>query len=324
MDVVQAGLSFDWFDFPPRAPQRFRSRQLSPAMSGGHPVTYALALDSREIPFRWIRNEESAAARPTLLLLHGMGITVGSFWPVASYLFQSHDLLLIDYNSFSAPDRWPLGQVTLRHMAAGAWKIVQALELESVSLLGSSLGGGLAILMALMAPHNVQSLILSNPAVYPQPLPLLYRLARVPIWGELMMALTPAERLVEGVSRLGYSSPERMPLELRAAYIRNMRPYKARLLLMDVIRQLPTHAREVGVSLRLNRVTAPTLVLWGMQEHLLPPDTGERLARELPHAQLHTFDDLAHLPHEEAPHRLGPMMHAFLHRLGSNARLRRS
>lgn len=303
------------FQFNDR-PQPLQGRFVGPTWRNDLPLTWSVRQDGRDIPFKFLRAQDllptDTASRPILVLLHGMGITTASFAGIAPYLFDSHDLLLIDYNSFSVPERWPAGGVSLRLLAAGAWRIIEALALPQINLLGSSLGGGLALLMASMAPHRVQAIGLLNPAVYPQKLPRMYRLLRIPIIGELLMAFTPAEKLVEGVAYIGYTAPEKMPDSLRQCYVANLRTYHCRLQLMDVIRQLPANARALSeLDAELKRIMHPTLILWGMQERLLLPDTPERLLRDLPNARLLEFADLAHLPHDEAPDRLGPILAEF-------------
>ena len=182
-----------------------------------------------------------------------------------------------------------------------------------MSLLGSSLGGGLAVLAALLSPRRVERMVLVNPAVYPQHLPLMYRMIRVPMLGELMMTVLSGERLVEGVAGLGYTVPEKMPEAVRQDFVRVLSSREARVQLMDVMRQLPGNPRERGDDMvRLSHVRQPVLVLWGAQERLLPVDAGRRLAGDLPDARLVEFEDLAHLPHDEAPERLGPVIGEFL------------
>ncbi len=242
-----------------------------------------------------------------------MGITPASFRGIAPYLWETHDLLLVDYNSFSTPQKWPPGGITLRLMAAGVWAVADALGVERVTFVGSSLGGGLAVLATLFAPRRAERLVLLNPAVYPQYLPRQYRMIRVPIVGELLMMFTSAARLVEGVAGLGYSTPDKMPDDIRACFERNLASRTARYQLMDVIRQLPGNPRDMReYTVRFGHLRQPVLILWGQQERLLPVDAGRRLARDLPNARLMEFDDLAHLPHDEAPDRLGKIISAFL------------
>lgn len=286
------------------------------ALRQGQPITWGVIHEGRVVPFKIITHpvHGTLGGRRVLVLLHGMGINATSFLGVAPYLLATHDLLVVDYSSFSAPERWPAGGVSLRLLAAGVWRIIERMGLPRVDLLGSSLGGGLALLMVLLTPpgRQIDRIGLLNPAIYPQRLPLLYRLARAPILGELLMSITPAERLIEGVASIGYSSPEQMPKPLRQSYLRTMRRRVSRHQLMDIMRYLPANGRDPGgIARHLGQITQPTLILWGTQEKLLPPDTGTRLKHDLPHARLAEFPHLAHLPHEEAPEEIGPILGEF-------------
>lgn len=299
-----------WFEFRQRPPAYRAGEALN--TPAGAPLPRAVMVDGRAVTFQRIPGYGSAPRR-TLVLLHGMGLTGASFQPVSPWLLPTHDLLLIDYNSFAAPETWPAGGVSLRMMAAGVGAVVDALRLTDYAMAGSSLGGGLAVMHTLYYPVRPTHMILINPAVYPQELPLVYRLWRWPVLGELLMKITPAEKLIAGVAFLGYSSPERMDQGVRWAYERNMAAYARRLELLDVVRQLPCNRREmIHVASLLPTIRVPTLVVWGRQEILLLPDAGDRLARDLPQGRLLAYDDLAHLPHEEAPERVGPELARFL------------
>ena len=60
------------------------------------------------------------------------------------------------------------------------------------------------------------------------------------------------------------------------------------------------------------RLPHRTLLLWGKLEKLLPADTGARLSQDLANCTLVEFEDLAHLPHEEDPGRIGAEIERFL------------
>lgn len=275
------------------------------------PLLY-IRVDGREIRFRLIRQDPQRNRR-ILIMLHGMGVTAASFGELAPYLYSSHDLLLVDYNSFASQVGWPPGGISLPQLAGAVWHVVDSLAIGQVSILGSSLGGGLAMLMAGERPGAVEKLILINGAVYPQKLPRMYRLIRIPILGELIMLTTPAKRLVDGVAWLGYTDPEKMPARIRLSYERNMSSRKNRFKLMDVMRALPGHPWELQSQVAgFRKLPQKTLVVWGAQEKLLPVDTATRLCADMPSARLAEFADLAHLPHEEAPERVGPVLAEFL------------
>ncbi len=268
--------------------------------------------DGREIRFRFIRKDPQRNRR-VVMLLHGMGITAASFAGIAPHLFATHDLLIVDYNSFASATGFGPGGVTLNLLARGAWRVADVLALNYVTILGSSLGGALALIMTGMHPEKVDRLVLINAACYPQKLPLMYRIIRMPILGELFMLTTPPRRFVDGVAWLGYTDPKNMPPRIYRSYLKNMRRRKNRMKLMDVMRALPGHSGEMQSQVDgFSRMTQPALIIWGAQEKLLPVNSAARLHRQMPHSQLAEFPDLAHLPHEESPQRVGPVIAEFL------------
>ena len=299
-------LPLAWFEFAD-APRPARAYRRDGA--GEAPATWSVRLDQREIPFKFIRRA-GPAPRPVLVLLHGLGVTVATFQGISGHLFASHDLLLVDYHSFSVKSVWPVGGVSLRVLAAGVWAVSDALGIKSVSLAGASLGGGLALLAAQQRPDAVARIALFNPAIYPQSLPFMYYVARTPILGELLMAVLTPERMINGAAWVGYTSPEKMSAALRRIYEENMRSFANRIRFMDDIRHLPGSARAAGV--RPAELRQPILVIWGSQERLLKSNAARRLAGDLPAVQVAEFPDLAHAPHEEAPEIIGPVVAGFL------------
>lgn len=301
----------EWCEFTGRA-SGVRSPWDLPHRPGDVAPLLSVQVDGREVRFRFVRKDPQRN-RSVLMLLHGMGITAASFVGIAPYLLASHDLLIVDYNSFASQAGWPPGGLSLSQLAKACWCIPDTLAISRISILGSSLGGGLAMLMAGDRPEAVEKLILINAACYPQQLPLMYRLIRTPILGELIMLTTRPKRLVDGVAWLGYTDPEKMPFRIRKSYQRNMRSRKNRFKLMDVMRALPGHPWELKSQVaRFCEMPQKTLVVWGSQEKLLPIDTATRLCKDMRYARMAEFPDLAHLPHEEAPERVGPAVAEFL------------
>jgi pimeloyl-ACP methyl ester carboxylesterase len=314
------GLLWEWFDFlqPPRA---VNARIADTVEQGGADHVWRVTIDNQVVPFKLLRRKGAAGqARPMVLMLHGMGLTIATFRGVAGYLFETHDLGLIDYSTLStvawdAPDGWPQGGVAIKVMAEAVWAVADAVGADVVDLAGNSLGGALCLLATLQKPARVRRMVLANPACYPQDLPRMYRMARVPLLGELLMATTPAEKLVGGLEHIGYVDKTRFVPELRDRYLRLMGRRRNRFRLMEMIRHLPHGATDVTVAMhisQLQNITQPVLLVWGEQDPLLVQGAGQRLAADLPNCTFHLYPELAHMPHEEAPERIGPEWARFL------------
>lgn len=275
--------------------------------------TFYIAVGGRRIAFRLLRSPVTSVRRPVLMLLHGMGLHIASFRGIASYVLRSHDVLLVDYNSYAVVAGWPPGGVALRELVHGAMLVPQALGISRLAVGGSSLGGGMALMAALNFPDRVSAVAVFNPAYYPQELPTFYRIVRVPILGELVMATMKPEQLVCGIAAVGYDHPEHIDHDLLRVYRQNMAPLANRLRLMDAIRALPTRPVEIrGFLNAATRLHQPVLVIWGQLDTLLAVGTQERLKTDLPNLAYYEFPQLSHLPHEEAPEAVGPVVGQFL------------
>ena len=307
---VDTPLPWRWFEFR-RAPV-----PLSLPLPDDPHAVHAIELDSHLIPFKFLRQPpQNGQPRPVLMLLHGMGLTIASFRGIAHHLLATHDLLCPDYSGFSL-DHSPLpDHASIKSFAVSVWRLADALGIGRLSLAGNSLGGGLALMAAVLAPQRVDRILLSNPACFPQALPGMYRMARVPLWGETMMTLTAPEKFVGGIEYIGYVDKTRFDPVLRALYTANLAARRNRLRLMQLIRQLPADAADMTAAVHLRHLPAlhhPVLLTWGLKDPLIAEGAGDRLAATLPNVTQDFHADLAHMPHEEAPERIGPRWAQFL------------
>jgi pimeloyl-ACP methyl ester carboxylesterase len=315
-----APLPWQWFQFRqlPRdaSPEVLQASAAEPPEAAADRV-WRVLLDGQPMPFKFLRKPVTPGAhpRPALMILHGMGLTIASFRGMAAYLLQSHDLILPDYSGFSLSAMPLPAHTSMQEFATAVWRIADAVGAEKISLAGNSLGGGLCITAAMLAQNRVDRIALSNPACFPQSLPKMYRMAKIPIVGELMMALSPPEKFVGGVEYIGYTDKTRFDPVLRGLYTAHLADRRTRFRLMQIIRQLPANEYDLTPARHLHslsELTCPVLITWGLQDKLLTQGAGKKLAEALPNSIYWEIQDLSHMPHEEAPERLGPRWSAFL------------
>lgn len=104
---------------------------------------------------------ECIGSGPPLLLIHGLGSS-GADWAFQREEFsRRHTLILPDLRG-SGRSAKPSGPYSIAQFAADLWGLLDALAVESADLLGFSLGGAVAIEMALMRPACVHRLVLCN------------------------------------------------------------------------------------------------------------------------------------------------------------------
>ena len=169
--------------------------------------------------------------------------------------------------------------------------------LESIAVVGHSMGGNIAVELALSEPMLVQQLVLVNPAVQGPDMPRYTRsdLQRDHGW----LALRASFVLARGVGFFGEFVPHHhgggmlRPIVRRLGYMARHDPELLHRLLGALFRN--------ALMPRLPGITQPTLLVAGQLDPLVPASLSKRVAAAIPHAQLLVMQRCAHNPMDEQP-----------------------
>lgn len=188
--------------------------------------------------------------------------------------------------------------------------VLDKLAVQRFVLAGNSLGGEVAWRIAATAPQRVASLVLVDAAGYPVQggtIPLGWQIARLPVLGHLTEYLLPRRLIVQGLTTV-YGDPSRITEALVDRYFELTLRAGNRAAL---VQRAQAWSRGEGVA-HVTGVVAPTLVLWGGRDALLPPALAQRFVADIPGARLQVFDALGHVPQEEDPASTVAAVRAFL------------
>jgi pimeloyl-ACP methyl ester carboxylesterase len=195
-------------------------------------------------------------------------------------------------------------------------RLVRERDLARITVVGHSLGGGVALYVALGFrdagdQHRLQRLVLVAGAAYRQPLPPFVALARHPrLSGLALRALGPELVIAQalramvfdpgGITRdqiRGYAAPLRDPGSLGA-------------LCASALQILPPDLDRI--TSRYGEIDVPALLLWGRQDGVVPLWVGRRLAGALPRGTLRVIERCGHMLPEERPEESIEALRAFL------------
>jgi pimeloyl-ACP methyl ester carboxylesterase len=197
-------------------------------------------------------------------------------------------------------------------MAAVVDGFVATLGLEHFSLVGNSMGGGVAWRYAIGHPGKVDRLILVDSAGQPreEPRPFGFRLFSSPIAGPLARWISPRFLIARSVrdTRGDPSSVTEAQIDLYEDILLRAGNREATL------RRFRRNDDADGMVQRLTEIRAPTLILWGARDSWILPKYAERFRRAIPGAELVILDGLGHVPMEEDPARSIAPARAFLAR----------
>lgn len=193
---------------------------------------------------------------------------------------------------------------SLENLADVVVEFIVKRDLQNVTLVGASLGGGLALLTMLRQPERflqrIRSLCVVDGISYPQQFPFFVGLLRVPIFGSLLVELFSAKTQARAVLDYCYFDDSLITTSQVEEYASYFRRPEVRSALLKTAQQIDTQKLYRYLP-KLKTILAPSLLIWGKQDRVVPVEVGRRLARELTNSQMVVIDRCGHMPQEERP-----------------------
>ncbi|MCA9969476.1 MAG: alpha/beta hydrolase [Anaerolineales bacterium] len=253
-------------------------------------------------------------AAPPLLLVHGFSVGGGSDWAnLAAALQGDYYLIVPDLLGFGHSQRVtePVPAYSHAGQAALLVGVLDALGVAETAVAGHSYGGGVAVQLALDAPARVSRLILVDAQVYDVGGGFFQALGNLPLgigraitWSTLG-AGPQAELLARSSCAGGGECPTDAYLARRQR-LAQIEDTTAALLAFNQT------SRDARIPADVPQVTQPALVIWGEADPIIPLANGERLAAELPTAELHTLPGAGHSPQLFLPRQVADLVRAFM------------
>ncbi len=249
--------------------------------------------------------------------LHGLGATNASLLPTVWDLAADHHVVAPDLPGHGASAA-PLARYDARFFAEWLTAFLDDREIDRAVLLGNSLGGRVALEVALAAPERVAGLVLLSPAVAFRRLRQFVPLVRLlrPEAAALPLPMTQgiAQRAVRGM----FSRPDRLtPQSYDAAageFVRVYRSRRHRVAFFSALRSiyLDDAFGTEGFWTRLPALSAPALFVWGDRDRLVPAGFARHVVDAVPGAQSVVLPDCGHVPQFEQPTETHRLVREFL------------
>jgi pimeloyl-ACP methyl ester carboxylesterase len=263
------------------------------------------------------RDEGNPNDSVPLVLIHGTGSSLHTFEEWVNLLLSSAKsrtlagrgsdifgkegkrIVRMDIPAFGLTGPDPQHDYSMEKYVNFIENFLAAKGIKQCILVGNSLGGQISWQFALKNPQKVSKLILIDATGYPiktKKTVLAFQIARMPIVNKIMTFITPyalARESVENVyadkSKITDALVDRyFELTLRAG---NRQAFVDRLNMLYDTSNIPM----------IKTIKAPTLVLWGEQDLLIPMENGQRFHDDLPNDTLVILKNMGHVPMEENP-----------------------
>ena len=244
---------------------------------------------------------------PNLALIEGIGYDSWMWYRQLPEFSQHFRTLVYDNRGVGLSDK-PPGPYSHRENAADLAGLLDYLGWERTHVLGISMGGFIAQEFALAYPNRLDRLVLVATAFGGPNM--------VPLPPEAVRALTPDPTLspegkIRSAMPLAFSDP---------AWVQNHAGEFEQIVAWRLEHPQPPEAAlaqamagvTFNVEARLSEIEAPTLVIAGTQDHVVPPANAQLLAAALPHARLEMIPDAGHVVNIEAAERFNQLVIEFL------------
>jgi pimeloyl-ACP methyl ester carboxylesterase len=247
-----------------------------------------------------------AGEGPVIVLIHGITSTSDTWRDVMPWLAERHTVIAPDLLGHGESAK-PRGDYSLGAFAAGVRDLTMALGIERATVVGHSLGGGVAMQFAYQFPERCERLVLVSSGGLGREVHLLLRAASLP-GSELVLPVIAARRLRDAgllVARL----VERLKLrpahdiaEIARGYA-TLSDYGARQAFIHTLRAvIDPRGQRVSARDRLYLASEmPALILWGTNDPIIPVEHGKAAHEEMPGSRFQAFEGAGHFPQLEEP-----------------------
>ncbi|GJE46853.1 alpha/beta fold hydrolase [Methylobacterium soli] len=242
-----------------------------------------------------VRDSGSKEA-PAVVMLHGFGSSLHTWEPWSQALAATHRVVRLDLpgSGLTGPD--PTGDYTDAHSLQVLAALMDHLDVKRASLIGNSIGGRIAWKFAAENPSRVDKLVLISPDGFAGPGAEYGRQPAVPSSVKLMRYILPSPLV-----RMSLAPAYGNPALLTDAVVERYRD----LMLAPGVREAMITRMEQAVysdpEPLLRQIQAPTLLLWGEQDAMIPFSNAADYARLISGSSVVSLPGLGHVPQEEAP-----------------------
>jgi pimeloyl-ACP methyl ester carboxylesterase len=244
---------------------------------------------------------------PAVILLHGFGSSLETWIPWTRVLCKTYRVVSFDLPGFGLTGPDPTGDYSDQRTVEILLGLMDRLGIARASLIGNSLGGKIAWNFVAAYPDRVNRLVLISPDGFASPGFEYDKPAQLPAMLKLLPYTLP-EFLLRMNLAVAYANPKNLSQPVLDRYWDMMLATGNRRAMLARMQQVLLH----DPAPILKTIQAPTLLLWGEQDGMIPFSNAQDYLRDMPHAELVALPGLGHVPFEEAPEKSLPPVLLFL------------
>lgn len=232
-----------------------------------------------------------------VILIHGFNYDSNMWADNIDVLAESFKVYALDLWGFGYSTRDPL-DYGYQLYADQVLKFMDALGIQSASLVGQSMGGGTAILFCTQHRERVNKLLLVDPGGMHNPLPLTGKFFNLPKVGEFLLNLKTDAIRRKNLANFWIHNQDLITKDYldnvtRCQKAEGSNPVMLAVLRKDFFDKLSDEIYDIA------RMDVPMLIVWGRQDKAIPLSTGEKMHSICRGARMEIIDNAGHVPNYE-------------------------
>lgn len=276
---------------------------------------------SRDVQIVKIHGHDRAFVKvgsgPAVLLIHGIGSRHETWDPVIDDLARTHTVIAPDLLGHGRSAK-PRADYSIGGYANGMRDLLTVLGIDRVTVVGHSLGGGVAMQFAYQFPQRTERIVLvGTGGLGPEVNPVI-PLCIVPGSGPSLAALASptgqkiGQPLLAALAKTGLPLTADLP-ELARVY-RDLETKESRWAFRHVLRAIVDWRGQIVTMNDRAYLTEfiPTMVIWGRDDTVIPVNHAYTAEETFPHATIKVFNNAAHFPHADQPELFTETLRHFL------------
>jgi len=261
-----------------------------------------------------VRYLTAGAVESPVILLHGLGASSEIWMHNIEHLALQYRVYVPDLIGFGKSER-PETPLTPYAYTQFIYDFMNALGIGKASFVGSSFGGGIALLAAVMFPEKVEKLVVVGSAGFGREIAWTLRAMSLPVIGEILSY--PSRLGVRAFFRQAVYNPAVITSSFVNLYYAYFTSPGFRGYLLKLVRMMVdihgVKAEIVGpIVWNLRDITQPTLILWGDRDRVIPVQQDYFGKKRIRGSELHIFKDCGHMPFYERPEEFNKLTREFL------------
>ncbi len=247
-----------------------------------------------------IRYLEEGQSDRNIILLHGLGGYAERWISLIPHLSKKYHIFAPDLIGYGQSDK-PSVDYTLEFFTKFVFDFIEALGIKKTFMIGTSLGGQIAVECTATQGPIIEKTVLISPAG-------IMRKSTPTLDAYTMAALYPNQESVKNAYQMMIGPDKQVSDISIERFITNMSRPNAKMVFLSTLLGLKN---APDIFEKLERINVPTMIIWGKEDKLIPFEYSKQFVSSIKNCQFMPMEGCGHSPYVEDPEKLAEIIMKF-------------